>query len=133
MQSLVHPLQPGQIICSPGGHFSYRVIGSCCRLFDREQLPWPCCRLDWHGKEPSWRRIGKRFIADIATKYSPSYYVETLEPKGSQQPFVITLYWVKLLPAVQQWWFFEKPSNTIERVGNDYPVVYLSSINASRG
>ena len=133
MQSLVHPLQPGQIFCSPGGHFSYQVIGPCCRLFDREQLPWPCCRLDWHGKEPSWRRIGKRFIADIATKYSPSYCVETLEPKGSQQPFVITLYWVKLLPTVQQWWYFEKPPNTIERVRNYYPIVYSSSMNASKG
>lgn len=131
MQSL-HPLQTGQVFCSPGGDFSYRVIGPCCRLFDREQLPWPCCRLDWHGKEPSWRRIGKRFIADIATKHSPSYWVEILEPKGLQQPFVSTLYWVKLLPAVQQWWYSEKPQRTIDQFGDDYPV-RLSSMNTSAG
>lgn len=128
MQSSVHPLQSGQVFCSPGSHFNYRVLGSCCRLFDREQLPWPCCRLNWHSKEPSWRRIGRRFIADIATKHSPTYSVEILEPKGSQQSFVITLYWVKLLPDVQQWWYFEKPQKTIFA---DYPVVLLSSMNAS--
>jgi len=42
---------------SPGGQFSFRVLGPCCRLFDREELPWPCCRLAWRSKEPSWRRI----------------------------------------------------------------------------
>lgn len=113
MPSLLHPLQPGQVFYSPGCHFSYQVIGPCCRLFDREQLPWPCCRLDWRGKEPSWRRIGKRFIADMATKHSPSYCVEVLSPQGIQQPFVITLYWVKLFPSVQQWWYSVKPPNQL--------------------
>lgn len=36
------PLQPGQIICSPGGTFKYKIIGACCRLYDREKLPYPC-------------------------------------------------------------------------------------------
>lgn len=101
----LHPLQFGEIFGSQGGSFSYRVIGPCCRLFDREQLPWPCCRLEWHGKEPSWRRIGKRFIADAATKHSPSYCVTIVEPEGCTQPFVTTLYWVRLPRPVQEWWY----------------------------
>lgn len=107
LNQLDHPWQSGQIFYSPGGHFSYRVIGACCRLFDREQLPWPCCRLQWRSKEPSWRRIGKRFIADIATKNYPSYCVEILG-HGRAAPFVITLYLSKLPPAKKEWWYANK-------------------------
>ena len=59
-------LETGSIHTSPGGQYSFRVIGPCCRLFDREELPWPCCRLAWRSKEPSWRRVGRRFVADLA-------------------------------------------------------------------
>ncbi|MBV9389411.1 MAG: hypothetical protein JOZ78_23560 [Chroococcidiopsidaceae cyanobacterium CP_BM_ER_R8_30] len=121
LQFSPHPLQLGQIFCSPGGHFSYRVIGPCCRLFDREQLPWPCCRLEWRGKEPSWRRIGKRFIADVATKNSPSYCVEILGPEAAKQPFVTTLYWVKLSAPVQEWWHSGKRQTTLELAGDNIP------------
>ncbi len=107
LKQLDHPWQSGQIFHSPGGHFSYRVIGACCRLFDREQLPWPCCRLQWRSKEPSWRRIGKRFIADVATKNYPSYCVEMLG-QGGGDPFVITLYLSKLSPATKEWWYANK-------------------------
>ena len=36
----------GAIQSSYGGQFSYKVIGPCCRLYDREELPglvqgWP--------------------------------------------------------------------------------------------
>jgi hypothetical protein len=99
-----HPLQSGQIFYSPGGQFCYRVIGPCCRLFDREQLPWPCCRIEWRSKEPSWRRIGKRFVPDIATKTHPSYAVEILGQGRSRQFSVVTLYSVKLSPTEQEWW-----------------------------
>ena len=106
----------GDIITSPGCHFQYRVIGPCCRLFDREQLPYPCCRLQWRGKEPSWRRIGRRFVLDIATRRSPTYSVEML-PQGSDRglesptgadPQILTLYWVKLAQPLNEWWYSDR-------------------------
>lgn len=103
-----HPWPNDYVFFSPGGHFSYRVVGPCCRLFDREQLPWPCCRLQWRGKEPSWRRVGKRYIVDMATKGHPSYCVEILTPGHPGATFVITLYTVKLPPTIQEWWITKK-------------------------
>lgn len=106
-----HPLKHGQVFFSPGAHFSYRVVGPCCRLFDRETLPYPCCRLEWHSKEPSWRRIGKRLIADLATRNSPSYSVEIVGQV--MQPLVITLYSVRLLQPLKEWWVSSKPSTSL--------------------
>ncbi|MDX2100482.1 MAG: hypothetical protein SFW36_22120 [Leptolyngbyaceae cyanobacterium bins.59] len=107
-QSVVHPLEHpfanGQIFYSPGAQFAYRVIGPCCRLFDREQLPWPSCRLEWRSKEPSWRRIGRRLIADISTRNHPSYAVEIIGRGARSEPLVITLYHVKLSAEQQEWW-----------------------------
>ncbi|WP_256995581.1 hypothetical protein [Halomicronema hongdechloris] len=102
--SAEHPWPSGHVFQSPGAHLTYRVIGPCCRLFDRETLPWPCCRLQWHSKEPSWRRIGRRFVADIATKRYPSYCVEILGQSYRTAPFVTTLYTVSLDPQLQDWW-----------------------------
>ncbi|MEM7065233.1 MAG: hypothetical protein AAF572_18990 [Cyanobacteria bacterium P01_B01_bin.77] len=99
-----HPWPTGHIFQSPGAHLTYRVIGPCCRLFDREQLPWPCCRLQWRGKEPSWRRIGMRFIVDLATKCHPSYCVEIIGQGYRAQPIVITLYTSQLSKEMQHWW-----------------------------
>jgi hypothetical protein len=107
-----HPLQHGDLFRSPGCHFSYRVIGPCCRLFDREQLPWPCCRLQWRGKEPSWRRIGRRFVADMGTKRYPSYSVEILG-QGGETTTIITLYAAKLSPAVRDWWHADKKGTAL--------------------
>ncbi len=107
--SSIHPLQYGDIIHSPGCHFTYRIIGPCCRLFDRETLPWPCCRIEWHSKEPSWRRMGKRFIADIATRNSPSYSVEIVGQEGKGDPIEMTLYGVKLSPEQREWWHSRRP------------------------
>nr|WP_290223382.1 hypothetical protein [Trichocoleus desertorum] len=104
-------LQSGEILYSPGGHFCYRIVGPCCRLFDREQLPWPCCRLEWRGKEPSWRRIGKRYVPDLATKTHPSYSVEILGQGCSGKTIEITLYPVKLSPAQQEWWYSANKSS----------------------
>ncbi|NJL38047.1 MAG: hypothetical protein HC899_15890 [Leptolyngbyaceae cyanobacterium SM1_4_3] len=104
LRSIQHPLQFGQTFQSSGAHFTYRVVGPCCRLFDREELPWPCCRLQWHGKEPSWRRVGRRFVVDLATQNSPSYSVEILGQEYFGEPIVLTLYPVKLPQPVKEWW-----------------------------
>jgi hypothetical protein len=100
----VHPWPTGQIFQSPGAHLTYRVVGPCCRLFDREQLPWPCCRLQWRGKEPSWRRVGRRLVVDLSTRRHPSYSVEIVGQGYRSTPFVVTLYTVTLDAEVQQWW-----------------------------
>ena len=100
-----HPWTNGYLFQSPGSQFTYRVIGPCCRLFDREQLPWPCCRIQWHGKEPSWRRVGRRFIADLATQRYPSYCVELIGTHETGQPFVVTCYIDKLSGDDRNWWY----------------------------
>jgi hypothetical protein len=103
-----HPFESGYIFRSPGCHFTYRVIGPCCRLFDREELPWPCCRLQWRGKEPSWRRIGRRFVPDLATQSCPSYSVEVVGQEYAGRSFVVTLYANKLPQPVRAWWHVKK-------------------------
>ena len=110
-----HPLQPGQIFYSAGGHFTYRVVGACCRLFDREELPYPCCRIAWRGKEPSWRRIGKRFVPDLATQNSPSYCVEILGQEYAGRSLIVTLYAVKLSPSVREWWHSKRAQASDQR------------------
>lgn len=99
-----HPLQHGDTFTSLGGHFTYRVIGPCCRLFDREELPWPCCRIEWRGKEPSWRRVGRRFVPDMAARNAPSYTVEIVG-QGETDFLILTLYWVKLPQPIRDWWY----------------------------
>jgi hypothetical protein len=103
--SLHHPLPSGSILYSPGNQFRYRIIGPCCRLFDREQLPWPCCRLQWRSKEPSWRRIGPRFIPDLSTKRCPSYSVELIGYGEVREPTILTLYTARFTPEQQDWWY----------------------------
>ncbi|MGK7913447.1 MAG: hypothetical protein AB4050_18500 [Synechococcus sp.] len=97
-------LKDGDVFASPGGQFIYRVVGGpVCLLYDREQLPWPSCSLDWRGKQPSWRRIGKRLIPDIAGKHSACYVVELLNHKGVAEPKVLS--WVQLVPELKRWWY----------------------------
>jgi hypothetical protein len=95
LRLLRQELHPGQVFYSPGGTLKYRVIGACCRLYDREQLPYPCCRLSWHSKEPFWNRQGRRFVPDIAAKQSPSYCVGLVDYPETE-PIVMTLSWLKL-------------------------------------
>ena len=102
---LVH----GSIHTSPGGQYSFRVIGPCCRLFDREELPWPCCRLSWKSKEPSWRRIGHRFVPDIAARRCPSYSVEIFQPGSRAIPTVLTFFPNKFNSVMQEWWYSRHP------------------------
>jgi hypothetical protein len=105
-----HPLPHGQIINSPGCHFTYRIIGPCCRLFDRDTLPWPCCRLEWHSKEPSWRRVGKQLVIDMASRNSPSYSVEIIGQDAKPESMVITLYPIKFTATQREWWHSRKPT-----------------------
>lgn len=104
-------LRSGQVVFSPGGTFKYMVLGPCCRLFDREELPWPSCSLQWHGKQPSWRRIGKRLVPDMSTRKSSSYSVQMISQDTLLSPQVITLYWHKHNPTQQEWWCSRKPQS----------------------
>ena len=103
--------QLGSEHTSLGGQYSYRVLGPCCRLFDRNELPWPCCRLAWRSKEPSWRRVGRRFVADLASRRCPSYAVELLQPGSRPTRTVLTLFAQRLSPALQEWWYSKQPAS----------------------
>ena len=111
----------GSIKSSFGGQYSYRIIGPCCRLYDREELPWPCSRIAWRSKEPSWRRIGSRFVADMASRKCPSYSVEILEPGSKPVATVITLFADKFSSDIQEWWYSKKPGS--KDPGNIFPVI----------
>ncbi len=117
----------GTIHSSVGGQYSFRVLGACCRLYDREELPWPCCRLSWKSKEPSWRRVGKRFVPDIAAQRCPSYSVEILQPGFRPTPTVLTLFSDRLDNVLQEWWYSKHPRSRAE--SNIVPQ-YAESINS---
>jgi len=95
---------------SPGRNFAYQIIGPCCRLFDREALPWPSCSVSWRGKQPSWNRVGKRFVADMGAARSPSYSVIGVDRAGNCWRQILTIYYEKLNPAEKQWWYTRKPT-----------------------
>ena len=107
-------LEHGSIHPSEGGQFSFRVLGPCCRLFDREELPWPCSRIAWRSKEPSWRRIGSRFVPDIAARRCPSYAVELLQPGSKPIETVLTLFSRRFTPQMQEWWYSRHPRSRNE-------------------
>ena len=102
-------LDHGSIHSSIGGQFSYRVLGPCCRLYDREELPWPCCRLSWKGREPSWKRVGKRLVPDIAAQKCPSYSVEIIEPGSKSTITILTSYSERLDSSLEEWWYSKRP------------------------
>ncbi len=102
-------LEYGSIYPSAGGQYSFRIVGPCCRLFDREDLPWPCSRLAWKSKEPSWRRVGSRFVPDMASRRCPSYSVELLQPGNRPTATVLTLFSSRFTPNMQEWWYSKHP------------------------
>lgn len=102
-------LDPGAVFDSPGGSFSYQVLGPVCRLYDREQLPWPCCRLSWRGKEPSWRRVGPRLVGDLAVRRFPSYAVRGFDRWGNSWEAVVTDYTYGLPDRERRWWYAKTP------------------------
>jgi hypothetical protein len=118
-----HPLPSDAILNSPGGQFRYRIIGPCCRLFDREQLPWPCCRIQWHSKEPSWRRIGNRFVPDMAAKRYPTYSVELVGYGNTSEPTLLTLYTDRLSAQAQDWWYTRPRSASPTQAVTIFPEV----------
>tara|TARA_Y100000766_G_scaffold251875_1_gene235813 strand:+ start:226 stop:615 length:390 start_codon:yes stop_codon:yes gene_type:complete len=104
-------LDHGSIHSSIGGQFSYRVLGPCCRLYDREELPWPCCRLSWKGREPSWKRVGKRLVPDIAAQRCPSYSVEIIQPGVKSSKTILTSYSERLDSNLEEWWYSKRRSS----------------------
>ncbi len=95
----------GKNFRSPGGSFVYQVTGPVCRLYDREELPWPSCSLQWRGPQPSWRRIGRRFIADISASRCASYAVHASDATGLSWETVITIYHHRLTSKEKAWWY----------------------------
>jgi len=104
-------LDSGDWISSPGGSFSYEILGPVCVLFDREELPWPCCRISWKGKEPSWRRIGPRYVADLAARRCHSYSVIGHDSWGNKWQQVLTMYNERLDNETQRWWYWKAVPN----------------------
>lgn len=102
-------LHHGAMFKSHGGRFGYEVIGPCCKIYDREELPWPSCSLQWKGKQPSWNRVGKRFVPDLAAARCPSYQVRGVDAYGVTWTQTLTLYDEKLTPELRQWWITKKP------------------------
>lgn len=111
-------MQPGDMLQSPGGAFSYEVTGPCCRLYDREQLPWPCCRLSWRGKEPSWKRVGSRLVADMAVRRYPSYSVTGRDRYGCMWQSVVTDFSTLLPRDLARWWYARRPPS-----GSTWPLL----------
>ena len=108
----------GSVIKSPGGCFLYRIQGPVCRLYDREELPWPSCSTVWKGKQPSWNRVGRRFVPDMGSSRFASYAVHGQDDWGAHWDGVYTHYGPRLTPHQKRWWY--SPRN--ER--NDYPENY---------
>jgi hypothetical protein len=112
---LSHPLQPSKVIRSHGGSFAYKILGPVCILYDREELPWPSCSMQWKGKQPSWNRIGKRFVPDLAASRCPSYAVDGVDLHGHTWTQVQTLYYERLSKEEKAWWYSKVP------IGKQYP------------
>lgn len=113
----MHPFDAGKFIRSPGGHYTYQVLGPCCQLYDREELPWPSCSLQWKGKQPSWNRVGKRFVPDLAGSRCPSYAVKAKDIYGHEWEQVLTLYYERLTGTEKAWWYSKLPP------GRSYPEI----------
>jgi len=107
----MHPLKYHKYIRSYGGCFVYKIEGPCCRLYDREELPWPSCSLQWRGKQPSWNRVGRRFVPDLACIRHPSYAIEGWDSYGSNWRSVITFFEEHLTAVERKWWVWKGPEN----------------------
>lgn len=112
-------LRTGKKIRSPGGSFVYEIQGPVCILYDREELPWPSCSLQWRGKQPSWNRVGKRFVPDLAASKCESYSVVGVDATGYRWQQTLTLYYRRLRRQEKDWWYWrhkpnQEPPNYVE-------------------
>ena len=57
------------------------------------------------------RRIGRRFVPDLASRRCPSYAVELLQPGARPTRTVITLFPVRLGAQLQEWWYSKLPAS----------------------
>jgi len=103
--------ETGSIITSPGGSFNYVIKGPVCILFDRNELPWPSCSLNWKGKQPSWNRVGKRFVPDLAASRCHAYSVHGSDLWGNSWEQVLIIYNYRLSTEEKLWWYWKGPSN----------------------
>ena len=123
-----HPLESGKYIRSHGGSFSYKILAPVCNLYDREELPWPSCSLSWKGKQPSWNRVGRRFVPDLAASRCPSYWVEARDLYGNAWIQILTLYWERLDANTKNWWYYKGPQS------KDFPIEpWLANSNEDSG
>ena len=88
----MHPLQQANtcgrtevVLC-----IKYKALFAFCMT---EDLPWPSCSMQWKGKQPSWNRIGRRFIPDLAASRCPSYSVYGADLHGNCWTQVQTFYY----------------------------------------
>lgn len=108
---MTHSVLPhGAQFRSPGNSFCYQVLGPCCKLFDREELPWPCCSLAWRGRQPSWNRVGRRFVPDLTASRCPAYSVIGSDSWGDSWAEVLVLYQQRLSPELRQAWYTKVPN-----------------------
>lgn len=108
---MTHPLEHGKRLKSYGGSFVYTVQGPCCRLYDKEELPWPSCSLVWRGKQPSWNRVGPRFVPDLAASRCPSYAVIGYDHHGNSWHQTISMYDHPLSKIERRWWVWKGPQD----------------------
>lgn len=101
----------GKKIRSRGGSFLYEVQGPVCILYDREELPWPSCSLQWRGKQPSWNRIGKRFVPDLSAAKCHAYSVKACDMWGSSWDQTLILYDRRLTRQEKAWWYWKHVPN----------------------
>ena len=106
-------LKIGKKIQSPGGSFVYEIQGPVCVLYDRNELPWPCCSLVWKGKQPSWNRQGKRFVPDLAAAKCEAYWVKGEDAAGTTWEQTLVRYHERLSRQEKDWWYWRYKPNQL--------------------
>jgi hypothetical protein len=55
--------------------------------------------------------VGRRFVADLASRRCPSYAVELLQPGSRPTATVLTLFSLRLSAPLQEWWYSKQPGS----------------------